>query len=163
MNKVKSIKIKPIIEISPTLTYYSDKNRADNKVFCFELVWFAITFSTSIFKLLSLTASSGSFSDAIYFLAVFAIPILIRHAFRFDLFQTLRNYYGKIYIFCSYIANILFLSIIVFLLFALSNLFYLEENIFMLIIIWPFHIMVLFIGMYDKITMRMTPKIEEGK
>lgn len=163
MEKENSFGIQQVISVKHDEIYFSDKNRAENKMFYFDLVWFIITFASSIYKFSKVYYDKNDVMESLYFLGIFALPILCKHIIRYDFFKTLRDSLGRLYKYISIFSNVAFVIVFLFFGFVLVNLYNLTDTQSMLPAVVPLHIIVLFIGMYDRIVMKMIPKVEEEK
>ncbi|MEI5994659.1 hypothetical protein [Candidatus Enterococcus mansonii] len=162
MEKEKTLIINPIISISKEHYYFSDKSRSENKIFYFECLWFVLTFTSSMLKISAFDHNlSTNTLDTGYFLIVFSAPILIRHFIRFDFFNTLSKFRGVAFWMVTKIVLVFFIISVAFLLFLIMNFKNLDDSEFLYNCAIVFHFVVLTIGLYDKIGLRLKPKIEE--
>ncbi|EOL45833.1 hypothetical protein I580_01931 [Enterococcus caccae ATCC BAA-1240] len=144
--------------------YKRDKIKSENFIFTFDIIWFILTGAVSLWKFDKLYVSSKSNSDVAYFVLVFAMPILIKHFLRISFFQTLSEYTNKYIVFFYRTANTCFAIsgfyfAIIFLLLS-NHGFVVNELVYISTLV--FHIVVILLGLYDKIMVRLKPKKTGG-
>ncbi|XUD12894.1 hypothetical protein IGJ55_002073 [Enterococcus sp. AZ170] len=144
--------------------FQRDKNKSDLYVFVFEIVWFMVTCSISLYKFDKLYNSSKDYTDVAYFVLIFALPILIKHVLRLHFYQTLSEFTNKYIIVFYWIANVIFIAsgaYFLLIMLLLSNHDF-KIDLFVYVITLCFHIVVIILGLYDKLMVKMKPNLEGG-
>lgn len=150
-----------IITISQSLQYESDKSTYTERCTYFDIGWYIVTASASVWKLIYV--SQNNFSDSFMFIALFVVPICIKHIFSFDIYKDMRsnknatlffkvlNHISNYALYASFL-SLVFLALI-------SDSFIYNNFIKKLFII--IHIIIGMIGIYDRIVVRINPKFND--
>lgn len=152
-----------VITIAKSAKYESDKSTFTERCTFFDIGWYVVSAAASIWKLQ--VTSQSNFSDSIVFIVLFVTPVCVKHVLAFDIYKGMRSSVDStiFFNFINHLSNyILFISFFILVLLALvSNTIVYNDSIKLIFLI--IHIFIGFIGIYDRITVRINPNFEERK
>lgn len=150
-----------MVTLSPKNIYIAEKNKQEKRMFIFDILWYITTAAASAKKLYDSCLDNNNVTDALMFLLLFAIPILVKHFIALDLYKTLKDQ-GKMQLISKvlyYFFNCIFLVSFFLLIFIMMT-----ENSeakmtnFRIIVLITMHIATAFVGIYDKLAIRWKPR-----